>query len=162
MGSRMSRPLIEGVVLTELQQIVDARGAVLHMMRCDSSGFVRFGECYFSEVVPGATKAWKMHHKQTQNLAVPVGLIRIAIYDDRKDSTSRGKLQVLEVGRPNAYIRLSIPPQLWYGFSCVSQVPALVANCADLPHEPSENEIRAMDDPAIPYDWNTNSIMVRA
>lgn len=145
--------VIEGVSLTELRQIVDERGAVLHMLRSDAPEFTRFGECYFSEVRPGAIKAWKRHRAQTQNLAVPVGRIRVVIFDDRLRSASRGQVQILELGRPEAYLRLRIPPGLWYGFSCISVTPALLANCADLAHDPRESELLPLDDPGIPYRW---------
>lgn len=144
---------IEGVTLTELRELGDERGTVLHMLRSDAPEFTRFGECYFSEVSPGAIKAWKRHRAQTQNLAVPMGRIRVAIYDDREGSATRGNLQVLELGRPDAYLRLRVPPGLWYGFQCISATPALVANCADLPHDPAEGEQRPADDPTIPYHW---------
>jgi len=144
---------IEGVTLTELRQICDERGAVLHMMRSDDKGFTHFGECYFSEMLPGFTKAWKHHREQTQNLAVPVGRIRVVIYDDREGSATKGQLQELELGRPDAYLRLRIPPGLWYGFTCVGDSPALLANCADLPHDPTESDLRSIDDARIPYSW---------
>src|SRR5712671_2759364 len=115
---------IEGVIVTELRQIADQRGAVLHMLRSDSVDFTRFGECYFSEVFPGIVKAWKRHRLQTQNFAVPYGRVRVVIYDDRDASPTRGNLQVHELGRPDAYRRLRIPPGLWYGFSCLSVSPA--------------------------------------
>jgi len=144
---------IDGVIITELRQIRDERGAVLHMLRCDAPDFARFGECYFSEVLPGAIKAWKRHRVQTQNLAVPVGRIRLVIYDDREHSTTPGQVQVLEIGRPDTYFRLRIPPGLWYGFTCISAIPALLANCPDLPHDPADSEVRTLNDPAIPYSW---------
>ncbi len=146
---------ITGVVLTELCQISDERGGVLHLLRSDEPDFTRFGECYFSEVLPGAVKAWKRHSAQSQNLAVPVGRMRMVIFDGREASSSRGVVQVLELGRPDAYMRLQIPPGLWYGFSCISNIPALMVNCADLPHDPDESERRCMDDPEIPYRWGT-------
>jgi len=145
--------VIEGVTLSELRQIGDDRGTVLHMLRSDAPEFTRFGECYFSEVLPGAIKAWKRHRIQTQNLAVPTGRIRIVIYDDREGSATRGQVQALELGRPDAYLRLRIPPGLWYGFTCISSGPALLANCADLPHDPEEAELRPAEHPAIPYQW---------
>ena len=145
--------LIEGLTLTELRQISDGRGAVLHMLRCDAPEFTRFGECYFSEVLPGAVKAWKCHRVQTQDLAVPIGRIRVVIYDDREGAATRGQVQVLELGRPDAYLRLRIPPGLWFGFACLSDAPALLVNCADLPHDPKESEERPIDDPGIPYQW---------
>ena len=147
--------LIEGMTLNALRQIGDERGAVLHMLRCDAPDFTGFGECYFSEVMPGSVKAWKRHRVQTQNLAVPVGRIRVVIYDDREGTTTRGQMQILELGRPDAYLRLRIPPGLWYGFSCVSEAPALLANCTDLPHDAKESEQRPTDDPGIPYRWVT-------
>jgi dTDP-4-dehydrorhamnose 3,5-epimerase len=149
--------LIEGVTLTELRQISDERGTVLHMLRSDAAEFTRFGECYFSEVFPGATKAWKRHRAQTQNLAVPWGRIRVVIYDEREGSSTQGRLQVLELGRPDAYLRLRIPPGLWYGFSCISATPALLANCADLPHDTKESDTRPIDDPGIPYRWEVKA-----
>jgi dTDP-4-dehydrorhamnose 3,5-epimerase len=145
---------IEGLIITELRQISDERGSVLHMLRCDAPGFTRFGECYFSEILPGALKAWKRHHVQTQNLAVPAGRIRLVIYDDRQDSPTKGELQNLELGRPDSYLRIKIPPGLWYGFACISTVPALIVNCADVPHAPDECELIAENDPSIPYVWD--------
>lgn len=156
-SSAIDFPRIDGVVITELRQIGDERGAVLHMLRCDAPEFVRFGECYFSEVLPGAVKAWKRHRSQTQNLAVPVGRVRLVIYDDREQSTTRGQVLVMEMGRPNAYQRVKIPPGLWYGFICISAAPALLANCADLPHDPSDSEMRKANDPDVPYAWVAGS-----
>lgn len=145
---------VEGVVLTELRQIGDQRGSVLHMMRCDSPEFVSFGECYFSEVFPGAIKAWKRHRAQTQNFAVPVGRIRLVIYDDRDGSTTRGNVLAVEIGRPKDYLRIKIPSGLWYGFACIGATPALLANCTDIPHDPSDGEVRSADHREIPYKWD--------
>lgn len=158
MDPRIGAPFhIDGVVATELRQIGDERGVVLHMLRCDAPDFVRFGECYFSEVRPGAIKAWKRHRAQTQNLAVPVGRIRLVIYDGRKPSPTSGRVQVVELGRPDAYLRLRIPPGVWYGFSCLSGTAALIANCPDLAYDPADGEARPADDPAIPYSWSSGS-----
>ncbi len=145
---------IEGLTITELRQISDERGSVLHMLRCDAPDFTRFGECYFSEILPGALKAWKRHRVQTQNLAVPAGRIRLVVFDDRQSSSTKGKLQIFELGRPDAYLRIKIPPGLWYGFACISAVPALIVNCADVPHSPDENELIAENDSPIPYVWD--------
>lgn len=150
--------LIEGVVITELRQIDDNRGAVLHMLRSDSPEFTSFGECYFSEVFPGAIKAWKRHRLQTQNLAVPVGRVRVVIYDDRSGSGSKGNLEVRELGRPDAYLRLRIPPELWYGFACVGRTPALIVNCVDLPHDPNDSVILPVNDSKIPYHWEVGAL----
>ena len=144
---------IDGVTTVKLRQLVDEHGAVLHMLRNDAPDFMKFGECYFSEVLPGAIKAWKLHREQTQNLAVPVGRVRLVIYDDRVGSSTRRNLQIHELGRPDAYLRVKIPPGLWYGFACIGHTPALLANCADLPHDPTESARKPAFDSSIPYDW---------
>ena len=144
---------ISGVLISELGQIIDQRGAVLHHLRNDAPDFTAFGECYFSEMIPGAVKAWKRHREQTQHLAVPVGRVRFVIYDDRASSPTRGELQVVELGRPDDYNRLRIPNGLWYGFTCLSAQNALIANCADRPHDPTDAELRPEDDPGIPHRW---------
>lgn len=148
-----SKSSIEGVLVTGLRQVVDERGAVLHHMRSDAPEFSTFGECYFSEMIPGAVKAWKRHSKQTQHLAVPIGRVRFVIYDDREPSRTNGRLEIVELGRPDQYNRLRIPKGLWYGFTCLSDQPALIANCTDQPHDPTDTELRAEDDPRIPYHW---------
>jgi dTDP-4-dehydrorhamnose 3,5-epimerase len=122
-------------------------------MRSDAPEFTTFGECYFSEMIPGAVKAWKCHREQTQHLAVPIGRVRFVIYDDRELSPTNGSLEVVELGRPDHYNRLRIPKGLWYGFTCLSDQPALIANCTDEPHDPTDTELRAEHDPRIPYHW---------
>jgi dTDP-4-dehydrorhamnose 3,5-epimerase len=149
----MDTPPIVGVSVTALRQIPDARGAVLHMLRSDEPDFLQFGECYFSEVLPGAVKGWKRHRVQTQTLVVPVGRIRMVIYDARAESLTHKALLAIELGRPDAYVRLRIPPGVWYGFACVSEVPALLVNCADSPHDPGESDTLALDTHEIPYNW---------
>jgi dTDP-4-dehydrorhamnose 3,5-epimerase len=139
-------PNIEGLLLVPLRVIADDRGAVLHVLRADAPEFTRFGECYLSEVNPGAIKAWKRHREQTQNLAVPVGRIRVVVYDAREGSRTLGRHQVLELGRPDAYARLRIPPRLWYGFIGLGTTPALIVNCADVPHAAAEAETLAADE----------------
>jgi dTDP-4-dehydrorhamnose 3,5-epimerase len=148
-----SDALIDGVILSELCQIHDERGAVLHMLRSDAKEFTKFGECYFSEIMPGAIKAWKRHHLQTQNFAVPVGRIRLVIYDNRTKSNSYGKLSIIDLGRPDDYFRVQIPPGLWYGFQCLNHTPALLTNCADMLHDPTESEVLPLDSEEIPYRW---------
>ena len=147
---------IEGVNITPLKEIADNRGSVLHMIRCDSPDFVKFGECYFSEVLSDSIKAWKKHTIQTQNISVPIGKIRLVIYDCRDSTSTKGNLMILELERPKAYQRVTIPPQVWYGFKCISKTPALIVNCADYPHTAMESQALDLTDSSVPYSWLSN------
>ena len=144
--------MIEGVVIQELKQLVDERGRVMHMLRSDNPLFEKFGEVYFSEVLPDVVKAWKKHKMMTQLFAVPMGMIRLVIYDDRADSLTRGEVAVFETGRDN-YRLVKVPSDVWYGFKCISDGSALLVNCTDLPHDPDEAENRDAYAVEIPFDW---------
>ena len=141
-----------GVEIRPLQVMADDRGAVMHMLRADAPHFQRFGEIYFSVVNPGAVKAWRRHRSIVLNYAVPVGTIRLAIYDDRPESPTRGVVTEIETGH-SAYHLITIPAGIWSGFLGLGSAPALVANCATGPHDPAEADRLPPDDPAIPYRW---------
>ena len=84
--------MISGVTVTPLRRIPDERGMVMHMLRADDAQFSRFGEIYFSLVNPAAVKAWRAHRRATANYAVPVGAIRLVLFDDRTTSPTRGRI----------------------------------------------------------------------
>ena len=144
---------IDGVSLRPLRVIPTAGGPVLHIFRADAPEFTVFGEVYCSEVEPGAVKAWKRHKLMTQHFIVPVGRVLFALYDDRENSPSQGQMLECELGRPDAYSLLTLPPMIWYGFKGLAETPSLVVNCADLAHQPDESERAKLDAPWIPYVW---------
>ncbi|MBO9541912.1 dTDP-4-dehydrorhamnose 3,5-epimerase family protein [bacterium] len=143
--------MIEGVKITPLRQIVDERGKIMHMLRADAAHFEQFGEIYFSMVHQGAIKAWHIHQEMTLNYAVPVGKIKMVLYDDREDSPTRGKLMELFLG-PDQYQLVTVPPMVWNGFKGIAP-DSLVANCATHPHRPDEIDRLDPFSPKIPYDW---------
>lgn len=144
--------MIDGVRVTPLRRIPDERGAILHMLRADDPHFEAFGEIYFSMVYPGVVKGWHLHHRMTLNYAVPVGVITLALYDDRDGSPTRGEVTELRLGGDD-YALVTIPPLVWNGFRGEGDGPAFVANCATIPHDP--DEIVRIDPYSrdIPYGW---------
>lgn len=90
--------VINDVELLDLAVIPTDGGPVMHMMRPASPLFGEIGEVYFSEVEPGCVKAWKCHTRQTQRFAVPVGRLKIVLYDDRPESPTRGRIMEVLLG----------------------------------------------------------------
>ncbi|MFB3060238.1 MAG: dTDP-4-dehydrorhamnose 3,5-epimerase family protein [Candidatus Binatia bacterium] len=145
--------MIQGVDFHPLKQIPDERGRVMQMLRRDDPWFERFGEIYFSVVYPGVVKGWHLHKVMTLNYAVIVGRIKLVLYDEREDSPTRGKLQEIFAGEDN-YCLITVPPNVWNGFKGLGVEPAVVANCATEPYDPSEIVRSDPFSDRVPYDWN--------
>ncbi len=144
--------MIDGVILSQRKIISDERGKVMHHMKATDPEFERFGEIYFSMVYPGVVKGWHLHRQMIINYVVPIGQIKLVLFDDRPSSSTQGELQELFIGGDN-YSLVKVPPGIWNGFKGVGTVPALVANCASIPHDPTEIERLDPSSPRIPYDW---------
>lgn len=144
--------MIKDVNLIPLKQIPDERGKIMHMLRCDDPHFKKFGEIYFSVAYPGVIKGWHLHKKMTLNYAVIQGMIKLVLYDNRDDSPTKDKVQEIFTGEDN-YCLIQIPPGVTNGYKTIGVKPAIVANCATLPHDP--NEMIRIDpfENDIPYDW---------
>lgn len=144
---------IEGVKIKHLKQIFDERGKVMHMLRNDDHNFEQFGEIYFSSTNPGAIKAWHLHRKMHLNYCCIFGSLKLVLYDPREDSATLGNTLEIVLS-PENYLLVSVPPEIWNGFKCISTEPAILANCATIPHDPFEIERLAYDAQEIPYTWD--------
>ena len=144
--------MIEGVEIIPLRRIQDERGMVMHMLKRTDPHFEEFGEIYFSVINPGAIKAWHLHSRMTINYAVVQGNIKLVVFDQRPESKTHGQLQEIYCGQVN-YNLVRVPPGVVNGFTAIGGVGAIVANCANIPHDPTE--ITRIDPftPTIPYDW---------
>jgi dTDP-4-dehydrorhamnose 3,5-epimerase len=135
------------VTVTPLRRIPTEGGDVLHALTASDPGFVGFGEAYFSWVLPGAVKAWKLHQRMTLNLVAPVGMVRFVFHRD----DHRGHVQVEDIGE-DRYVRLTVGPGVWFGFQGLAREPSLVMNLADHEHDPDEMLRRPVDE--IAFDWH--------
>ena len=98
-------------------------------------------------------KGWHEHKKQIQNYAVIQGMIKLVLFDNRKESSTFNKLQELFIGDEN-YCLVTIPTGIIMGYKCIGSQKSILANCSTLPHDP--NEMISYDPlgDKVPYDWN--------
>ena len=143
--------MIEGLKLTPLKIINTEGGDVYHVMKESENGFAGFGEAYFSSINPGAIKAWKRHHNMTLNFAVPFGVIRFVIFDDRV--REKALFNEFILSKEN-YFRLTIPPMVWVGFQGKATTSSMLINIASIPHDPKEFDKKELDD--INFNWKGN------
>ena len=146
--------MIEGVAIKQLKVIPDERGRLMEILRRDDEVFSGFGQVYMTTAYPGVVKGWHYHKKQSDNMAVVKGTMKIVLYDGREDSPTYKEVNEFFAGE-HSPILVHIPPYVYHGFKCVSQEEAIVVNTPtevydyDKPDEfrvhPHEND--------IPYDW---------
>lgn len=151
---RSSATLINGVAFRRAKVLPDERGRLGEIFRADDPWFEKFGQVYFTTTYPGVVKAWHYHKKQTDHFYVIKGMVKIALYDQRKDSPTNGVVNELYLGEHCPGL-LRIPPGVLHGWMCISQTEAYIVNVvSELYNYKDPDEFRT--DPHennIPYDW---------
>ena len=146
--------MIEGVEIKKLKVIPDSRGFLMEMLRCDDKLFEKFGQVYLSVCKPGVVKGWHYHKKQADNFVVVKGNAKVVLYDDRKDSPTKGEIQEVFMGEDNPVL-LKIPTYVVHGITPVGGEPSYLINCPTFPYDyknPDEFRI-SFKSKEIPYDW---------
>ena len=145
---------IHGVAVKPLKVIPDERGRLMEIFRIDDDLFEKFGQVYMTTVNPGVVKAWHYHKIQTDNFAAVKGMLKLALYDSREDSPTKGEVQEIFLGEHNPVL-VHIPPGVYHGFKGIGADETIVINCPTEPYnaeEPDEYRLPAHTD-EIPYDW---------
>ena len=138
---------LDDIVITPLARIKTVGGDVLHAMKLSDTGYAGFGEAYFSWVTGGSVKAWKRHTRMFMNVVVPVGQVKFVFCSDHLS-----EFRVEEIG-VDRYARITVPPNIWFGFQGLWETQSLVLNIANIPHDPNEIERLALSD--IQYNWES-------
>jgi dTDP-4-dehydrorhamnose 3,5-epimerase len=142
--------ILADILVSPLHQIETVGGDVWHAMKQVDIGYAGFGEVYFSWVASGAIKAWKRHTQMTMNIVVPVGQVRFVFRCVNSDGGDEFRVEDIGIKR---YVRITVPPGVWFGFQGLSGQQSLLLNIASIAHDPSEVERLALTD--INYDWNS-------
>jgi len=137
---------LENIIITRLSTFDVDGGRVMHGIKKNDVGYVDLGEVYFSYINHKSVKAWKKHNLMTLNLVVPLGEVRFVFCDPLNE----GHYRVEDVGEGN-YVRLTVPPGIWFGFQGIALQPSLVTNIADLQHDAAEVERQSVS--SFDYQW---------
>ena len=146
--------MIDGVRTKKLKVISDERGRLMEILRADDEIFEKFGQVYLTTAYPGVVKGWHHHKKQSDNMTVVAGMMKIVLYDGREGSPTHGEVNEFFVGPHNPLV-IHIPAGVMHGFKCISSEEALVVNTVTEPYNYDDpDEFRASPHGSeIPYDW---------
>ena len=144
--------MIHDVKITPLKIISDNRGKVMRMLRIDSSVFEKFGEIYFSTIYHQSIKGWHLHKESTLNYVCIKGKVKLVLFDNRKESSTKGVYQELILSSED-YFLVTIPPNIWNGFKGLDKTESIIANCLTLPHDEKEMVRKDSFDKSFNYKW---------
>jgi len=147
--------MIAGVKTKALRCIPDERGRLTEVLRSDEPIFKKFGQAYLTTTYPGVVKAWHYHKLQDDYFFCLKGMVKLAIYDDRKDSATYKEINEFYIGEHNLLL-VVVPAFCYHGWKCISEGESIVLN---LPTEvyrydaPDEYRLPPHNNGIIPYDW---------
>jgi len=146
--------MIEGVKTKRLKVIPDERGRLMEILRADDELFQRFGQVYITTTYPQIVKAWHYHKIQSDNIAVVKGMLKLALYDPREGSPTKGEVNEFYIGEHNPML-VHVPKGVYHGWMCISGEESIAINIpTDMYNyeEPDEYRVHPHDND-IPYDW---------
>ena len=130
-GGRAAAPKISGVSIREIGNVLTRSGCLTEIFRSDWSELqLTVRQVNWVMLNPDAVTDWHCHSKQTDHIIGVTGNIKLALWDNRKDSPTRGACEVLRIGalRP---VLVVVPPQVWHGLRNESGAPAGYINLID-------------------------------
>lgn len=146
--------MIDGVQAKKLKVIPDERGRLMEVLRNDDEMYEKFGQVYVTTAYPGVVKGWHYHKVQSDNMCVVKGMMKIVLYDSRKDSPTRGEVDEFFVGTHNPVL-IHIPPFVYHGFKCIGTEESIVINVPTENYDYDEPDEYRVDPHKndIPYEW---------
>ena len=142
--------MIDGVKIIKLTNQEDDRGFFREIFRFpEQFEGIPVGQLSHSMVQEGVVKAWHGHAYQSQWNYVVSGQLQVALYDNRKDSTSYKELMEFVVGDGEESSGYFFPPGVLHGYKCIQgpmQIIYVTSGVYDL-----DEEIRMAN--IDNYDW---------
>lgn len=119
--------MINDVQVKELKVIPDEHGRFMEILRSDDDGFDRFGQTYMMSVHPGVVKGWHYHKKQVDHFVCVHGMIKLALYDMRDESSTHGEVDEFFIGTYNPLL-VKVPIRVAHGIKGIGTHEAIVIN----------------------------------
>lgn len=145
--------MIADVVIKNLVTHQDERGFFREIIRVTDDFFKEgFGQWSHSLMYTGVAKAWHIHRLQVDWWYVPVGVLRVALYDTRPESSTFRVTMELLLGENQPSQTVRIPPGVAHGCKCLSG-PAHLFYITSRTYDPDDEGRIPYDDATIGYDW---------
>ena len=121
------QPLIEGVVVREVRNVLKDNGSLTEVWR-DDWHLAPTGIAQVFQVViePLAISAWHVHQSATDRLFANRGQLKIVLFDARAGSPTESRLNVFRCGSARPML-IVVPPGVWHGVQNIGATHASAA-----------------------------------
>ena len=145
--------MIEGVEVKQLVTHRDERGFFREIAR-DTDGIIDEGWAQVSHSLMhhGVAKGWHVHTTQIDWWYVPVGDLKVGLYDTREGSPTKGQIDELFLGEHYDAQLLKIPAGVAHGCRVIGETAHLIYLTSKT-YDPDEEGRIPHDDADIGYDW---------
>lgn len=146
--------MIDGVEIKKLTRHNDERGFFEEVIRKNDAFFKEgFGQLSHSLMYPGVIKAWHIHKTQVDWWFCSRGTLKVALYDNRKDSQTYKEIMELLIGENGEDVVVKIPPGVAHGCKVMGEVTAELFYVTSKEYTKDEEGRIDHNDKEIGYDW---------
>jgi dTDP-4-dehydrorhamnose 3,5-epimerase len=128
MAGELRGTRVEGVQFRPTRPVPHGDGHVTEVARASwdllDSPIV---QVHITTTLAGRIRAWGLHPLGTDRLFVVAGLVRLVVFDGRKDSPTVGQLNEFVVSERNPGL-LVVPPNLFHGWKNIGTTEAIIIN----------------------------------
>jgi dTDP-4-dehydrorhamnose 3,5-epimerase len=148
------RPTIDGVQIVELRRFADDGGAMTELGRLTDSALAGLSgftvrQVNYSEIEPGAIKAFHLHARQTDVWFVPpTDRLLLVLLDVRKGSRTEGVSMRFMLGAGASRL-VRIPPGVAHGARNMAAAPGRIIYFTDVHFSPDPADC---DEGRLPWD----------
>ena len=134
--------------------MTDGRVQLIVISQTDWPEIMRFAQGYMTKAHPGVVKAWNYHLKKTDHFVCVSGMLKLVLYDGRKNSKTFRAVNEFFMGEHQPVL-VRIPTRVYHGFKCIGLKECVLINMPTEPYDykkPDEFRLPAHTR-KIPYDW---------
>jgi dTDP-4-dehydrorhamnose 3,5-epimerase len=130
-GASTRPPSIAGVHVHQLGNVMTRSGWLTEVFRTDWPGVgTPVHQVTWAHMNPGAVTDWHAHSKQTDRIVGVSGNIKLALWDGRDVSPTKGATQIVRIGAARP-VMVIVPPEVWHGLRNESGSAAGYINIVD-------------------------------
>ena len=139
----MGKNILKKIKVYKPKVVKLPEGDILRVLKNNEIKKWNFAEAYFSKIKFGKVKAWKCHSKMTINVVVPKGKVRFVFYSNKN-------FRSILIGE-KYYLRLTIPPKIWFGFKGMSKPESIILSLTNIEH--TAKEVLRIKKNKIRFNW---------